>query len=61
MKGGARDCPYTYMTDLAKGQYSLPWEKDVKVVDGTSCGFAAPTRSYAPNPPSAAPGLRRVV
>jgi formamidase len=46
VKGGAGDCPYTYMQDLAAGRYRLPWEDGVKVVDGTSCGFAAPTRSY---------------
>ena len=39
VKGGARDCPYTYMHDLAAGKYELPWEKQVKVTDGTSCGF----------------------
>lgn len=44
--GGAQDCPYTYMHDLAAGRYKVPWEDAVKVVDGTSCGFAAPTRSY---------------
>ena len=60
VKGGARDCPYTYMTDLVKGEYVLPWEKEVKVTDGTSCGFAPPTRSYSPSA-SAAPGLKRVV
>ncbi|MCJ2042468.1 formamidase [Methylobacterium sp. J-059] len=46
VKGGAQDCPYTYMHDLAAGRYRLPWEDQVKVVDGTSCGFVAPTRSY---------------
>lgn len=46
VKGGAQDCPYTYMHDLAAGRYKVPWEDAVKVVDGTSCGFAAPTRSY---------------
>lgn len=46
VKGGARDCPYTYMHDLAAGRYRVPWEDEVKVVDGTGCGFAAPTRSY---------------
>lgn len=44
--GGAGDCPYTYMTDLAAGRYRLPWEDEVKVTDGTSCGFAKPTRRY---------------
>jgi formamidase len=46
VKGGARDCPYTYMHDLAAGRYRLLWEDAVKVVDGTSCGFPEPTRSY---------------
>ena len=44
--GGAQDCPYTYMSDLAGGQYRLPWENEVKVTDGTSCGFPAPDRSF---------------
>jgi formamidase len=50
VKGGAMDCPYTYMKDLAGGRYRLPWEAEVKVVDGTSCGFAVPTRNYSPSP-----------
>lgn len=45
VKGGAQDCPYTYMHDMAAGAYQLPWT--VEVTDGTPCGFAAPTRSYA--------------
>lgn len=44
VKGGAQDCPYTYMHDMATGRYQLPWK--VQVTDGTSCGFDAPTRSY---------------
>ncbi|HEY3593027.1 MAG TPA: formamidase [Polyangiaceae bacterium] len=47
VKGGARDCPYTYMRDLVAGRYRLPWEDDVAVTDGTSCGFPVPTRAYA--------------
>jgi formamidase len=46
VKGGAGDCPYTYMHDLVAGQYHLPWEDTVRVTDGTSCGFPAPTRIY---------------
>jgi formamidase len=46
VKGGARDCPYTYMRDLVAGKYRLPWEDEVAVTDGTSCGFPAPTRTY---------------
>jgi formamidase len=44
VQGGAQDCPYTYMHDMAAGTYKLPWQ--VKVTDGTGFGFAAPTRSY---------------
>jgi formamidase len=47
VKGGAQDCPYTYMQDLVAGQYHLPWEDEVVHKDGTSCGFAAPARDYA--------------
>jgi formamidase len=46
VKGGAQDCPYTYMTDMAAGRYQLPWNDTVQVTDGTSCGFDAPTRHY---------------
>ncbi len=46
VKGGAGDCPYTYMHDLAAGAYRLPWEDSVRVTDGTSCGLPAPTRRY---------------
>jgi formamidase len=48
VKGGAQDCPYTYMQDLVAGRYRVPWEIEVKVTDGTSCGLAAPTREYQP-------------
>jgi formamidase len=34
------------MQDLAHGRYRLPWEAAVRVTDGTSCGFARPTRKY---------------
>lgn len=40
--GGAKDCPYTYMHDLAAGRYTLPWENRVRITDGTSCGFPPP-------------------
>ena len=46
VKGGAGDCPYTYMRDLVNGRYRLPWEDRVVVTDGTSCGFPAPARRY---------------
>ena len=49
VKGGAQDCPYTYMHDMAAGTYKLPWSADVKVTDGSSCGFAAPERTYEGN------------
>ena len=46
VKGGAGDCPYTFMRDLVAGTYRLPWEDWVTHVDGTSCGFPPPERSY---------------
>ncbi|WP_372056671.1 formamidase [Tistrella mobilis] len=55
VKGGAGDCPYTFMTDLAAGRYRLPWEAEVKTVDGTAFGFPAPARSYTPRPAPALP------
>ncbi len=54
VSGGAGDCPYTYMHDLAAGRYRLPWEEQVQVVDGTGCGLAAPTRAYQTPLPKAA-------
>ena len=52
--GGAHDCPYTFMHDLVGGRYKLPWEAQVKVTDGTSCGFPSPTRRYGEPLPEAA-------
>ena len=46
VKGGAMDCPYTFMQDMVAGTYRLPWEDQIKVTDGTSCGFPAPTRMF---------------
>ena len=46
VKGGATDCPYTYMRDLVAGRYRLPWEEQVVHTDGTSCGFPSPTRLH---------------
>jgi formamidase len=48
VRGGAQDCPYTYMRDLMAGRYRLPWEAEVQVIDGTSCGFPPPTRAFGP-------------
>lgn len=39
VEGGARDCPYTFMQDMTRGKYRLPWEDKVKVVDGRDFGF----------------------
>lgn len=46
VQDGAGDCPYTFMKDLVAENYTLPWEADIKVKDGTSCGFEVPTRKY---------------
>ncbi|WP_127782314.1 formamidase [Rhodococcus sp. X156] len=42
VRGGATDCPYTYMTDLAAQQYRVPWEDQVEVTDGTGAGHGPP-------------------
>jgi len=39
VRGGVGDCPYTFMADLAKGAYRLPWEDDVVVTDRRAYGF----------------------
>jgi formamidase len=52
VKGGAQDCPYTFMNDLVGGRYRLPWEDTVQVTDGSSCGFPAPERRYRGAEPS---------
>lgn len=54
VEGGAQDCPYTYMRDLAAGAYRLPWEAEVKVTDGSGFGFPRPTRRFAARRPRAA-------
>jgi formamidase len=46
VKGGAQDCPYTFMQDMVSGKYKLPWDAGIKERDGASCGFAPPTRVY---------------
>ena len=46
VKGGAQDCPYTFMRDLVAGRYRLPWEDEVVHKDGTAYGFPSPTRLY---------------
>jgi formamidase len=47
VKGGAMDCPYTFMQDMVAGRYKLPWDATIQVRDGTPCGFAPPERRYA--------------
>jgi formamidase len=49
VKGGAQDCPYTFMQDMVAGRYKLPWDESIVQRDGSSCGFAPPQRSYDPS------------
>jgi len=49
VRGGAQDCPYTFMHDMVAGRYRLPWEDEVEHVDGRSCGFAPPQRDHDPD------------
>jgi len=41
VKGGAMDCPYTFQPGHGGRHVSVPWEDQVKVTDGNSCGFPA--------------------
>jgi formamidase len=59
VKGGAQDCPYTYMQDMVAGRYKLPWESHVRVTDGTSCGFPPPERHYQSQTATGNPARRR--
>ena len=45
--GGAGDCPYTFMQDLVAGKYRLPWEDEVRHVDGTRAAFQSRTAVMA--------------
>ena len=47
VKGGAQDCPVHLHARPGGGQYRLPWEDEVEVTDGTSCGFAIPNRAFS--------------
>jgi formamidase len=55
VKGGAQDCPYSYMKDLVAGRYQLPWEAEIVHRDGRSCNFPPPERMYQGEAPAAAP------
>jgi formamidase len=46
VKGGAGDCPYTYMRDLLKGKYKQAKDEEVVVRDGTSCSYGKPGLEY---------------
>lgn len=46
VKGGASDCPYTYMRDLVAGKWATAEDAEVTVKDGTSCGFHPPEQSF---------------
>jgi formamidase len=48
--GGATDCPYTYMQDLVRGEYRLPWEDDVVITDGVPAGYPPPRSLAAASP-----------
>jgi formamidase len=46
VKGGAGDCPYTYMQDLVEGVYKPVGAEEVRVTDGTGCGIEKPKNEY---------------
>jgi formamidase len=53
VEGGATDCPYTYMQDLAAGRYHLPWEAEVRHTDGAGAGLGTPADVRAAARPAA--------
>ena len=57
VRGGAQDCPYTFMRDMVEGRYRLPWDDTIVHRDGASCGFAPPARNYGGAVPADAAGL----
>lgn len=46
VKGGASDCPYTYMRDLVEGTWKIKEDEEVAVRDGTVCGFDKPDKTF---------------
>jgi formamidase len=64
VKGGAQDCPYTYMRDLVAGRYRLPWEAEVLHRDGRAYNFPPPERLYqgeaTPRPDEARPAAAAI-
>jgi len=46
VKGGASDCPYTYMRDLVNGKWMTKEDAEVVVKDGTACGFDKPLKTF---------------
>ncbi|KKY16091.1 putative nitrilase family omega-amidase related [Phaeomoniella chlamydospora] len=46
VKGGASDCPYSYMRDLVAGKWQTAEDSEVVVTDGTSCGFDPPRNEF---------------
>jgi formamidase len=46
VKGGAMDCPYSYMKDLAQGRYAQAEDEEVQIRDGSVCGFQPPVSEY---------------
>jgi len=37
---------------MVNGSFALPWEDQVVHKDGSSCGFATPTRAYTGEQPN---------
>ena len=45
-KAARRIAPTPTCAISLAGKYRLPWEDEVEITDGTSCGFAIPNRAY---------------
>lgn len=46
IKGGAKNPHFTYMEDLVRGEYKLPWEDKIQIKDGSIYGYPAPREEH---------------
>jgi hypothetical protein len=59
VKGGAQDCPYTYMHDMAAGRYKLPWKVEVVPTARPAALRRPRAATRGPSPPAGAPRAAR--
>jgi formamidase len=62
VKGGAQDCPYTFMQDMVAGRYKLPWDAWIQVPTARPAALRRPPhyRGEEANPLDRSPPLKKV-